>query len=103
MSDYLDMGDVFSLPVCADADLMYDCEIDSIADFSGYKKHCRYAAHAINNHGILVSISMDVDALKSEVMRLSNENSELLNAIDDSVSSGDLNAVTLMRKKYITD
>lgn len=64
MTEYLKMADVFVGEAISDADLLYDCEIESIADFSGYKKHCRYAAHAINHHDSLVT---ENEALRQQV------------------------------------
>lgn len=61
MNEYLKMADVFCGEAQADADLLFDDDISNIADFSGYKTHCRYAAHAINNHDALVS---DVERLR---------------------------------------
>lgn len=54
MKDYLKMSDVFDCEVESDTDLMFSDSLGNIADFSGYKTHCRYAAHAINSHDELV-------------------------------------------------
>jgi hypothetical protein len=61
MKKYLKMGDAFDCEVESDAYLMYSDSLGNIADFSGYKTQCRYAAHAINSH----------DELVAEVERLS--------------------------------
>ncbi|MGL5281046.1 MAG: hypothetical protein ACRC8W_04705 [Plesiomonas shigelloides] len=128
MSDYLKMADVFKgVVICSHTDDEAVQELqkgDSAGsnfhlEDDGYwlattEEHIKYAAHAINEHDELVSkleitgqalidSCSDVAKLKKEVERLSSINAELLNAIDDSVSSGDVNAVMVMRKKYITD
>ena len=52
--EYLKMADVFFNEVVSDSDCMLNKDLGEIADFSGYKKECRYAAHAINSHDELV-------------------------------------------------
>ena len=49
MSD-LKMSDVFDGDVINDADSLIAEGYGELADFSGYKRECRYAAHAINSH-----------------------------------------------------
>lgn len=50
MSNEMKMSDVFSGDVVSDADTLIANGYGELADFSGYKKECRYVAHAINNH-----------------------------------------------------
>lgn len=54
MSEYLKMADVFTDEVKSDSDYLLNNELGEIANFSGYKNECRYAAHAINSHDALV-------------------------------------------------
>ena len=51
---YLKMADVFVDEVVSDSDCLMNKTLGEIADFSGYKKECRYTAHAINSHDELV-------------------------------------------------
>lgn len=44
------MSDVFEGDVIQDADTLLASGYGELANFSGYKKEARYAAHAINNH-----------------------------------------------------
>ena len=69
--EYLKMADVFTDPVVNDADCLLNKDLGEIADFSGYKKQCRYAAHAINSH----------DELVAEVERLRESNKRMAGAI----------------------
>lgn len=65
------MADAFTDPVVNDADCLLNEELGEIADFSGYKKECRYAAHAINSH----------DELVAEVERLRESNKRMAASI----------------------
>ena len=49
MNNEIKMSDVFGR-VIADADTLIAHGYGTLADFSGYKRECRYVAHAINNH-----------------------------------------------------
>lgn len=76
MKEYLKMKDVFDCKVESDADLMYSDSLGNIADFSGYKTQCKYAAHAINSHDELVrkldiaeSTIYEVERVLSEMQR----------------------------------
>ncbi|MGL5280221.1 MAG: hypothetical protein ACRC8W_00430 [Plesiomonas shigelloides] len=51
----------------------------------------------------LIESCRDVVNLKKEIERLSLINAEILDSIDESVANNDLQAIALMRKKYITD
>lgn len=73
MDKYLKMADVFDCEVDSDADLMFSDSLGNIADFSGYKTQCRYAAHAINSHDELVA---DVERI-TQSLNHANSNHEL--------------------------
>jgi hypothetical protein len=69
---YLKMAEVFVDEVVSDSDCLLNKDLGEIADFSGYKKQCRYAAHAINSH----------DELVAEVEHLKMQRDELLSALE---------------------
>lgn len=57
------MADVFDTGCESDADAIFDNKGKQIADFSGLKKRCRHAAHAVNCHDDLVEALNDCVAL----------------------------------------
>lgn len=81
MKEYLKMSDVFDCEVESDADLMFSDSLGNIADFSGYKTQCRYAAHAINSHDELVA---EVERLRERVVELESDISDLSYELKES-------------------
>lgn len=67
--EYLNMADVFTDDVKSDSDYLLNNELGEIANFSGYKKECRYAAHAINSHDELVAEVERLRELEADTMR----------------------------------
>lgn len=65
------MSDVFSGKVAQDGDTILADGYGELADFSGYKREARYAAHAINNH----------DSMVEEIAELKCDSLELIKAI----------------------
>lgn len=90
MREYLKMSDVFDCEVESDADLMLSDSLGNIADFSGYKTQCRYAAHAINSH----------DELVAEVERLRLMISECFPYIKDKADLGNEYEVDLAGRLF---
>lgn len=80
MSKEMKMADVFDGDVIDDADTLMANGYGELADFSGYKRECRYAAHAINNHDSLV----DENTALREALRLKEAECEAL-AHDKSI------------------
>ncbi|MGL5488903.1 MAG: hypothetical protein ACRDC6_21840 [Shewanella sp.] len=111
MSDLFSVGDddfgVKMMTALRDGHfIQLDNEDDSMAN--------KLICHAVENHDelssnlevtaqALIDSCRDVVNLKKEIERLSLINAEILDSIDESVANNDLQAVTLMRKKYITD
>lgn len=73
MKEYLKMADVFDCEVESDADLMFSDSLGNIADFSGYKTQCRYAAHAINSHDELVAMNNELLDIINRIIDTSRE------------------------------
>lgn len=69
------MMDVFEGKVNADADALFNESLGDIADFSGYKKLCRHAAHAINMHDEMYELLQDLLNAEGVITTSSNRKS----------------------------
>lgn len=117
MAEYLKMADLFDVDakdfgvkfMTAMRDGHFVQDDDSDDSYAN-----KLILNAVKHHDALVSMleitgqalldsCADVVNLKKEINRLKQENAEILDAIDESVSCGDIAAVSVVRKKYITD
>ena len=93
MSNEIKMGDLSSGDVVNDADDLIANGYGVLAGFSGYKKECRYVAHATTNHAHLVEENKQLrKALQSAFDLL------LISGWDDDYKN-DINEITNLLEK----